>query len=165
MEACEEWVNGFNAIPLALIEKAYGEDIDAVSELTLPAVGDNCSLYSSCRFTEYAEVKAVNYEEREAVLEIDGDDVTISFDEFEVVRNGFFPMWGTLWTFGDSCDEYWVTDMNGLAKMTECGFRVYQSEELGIFFGIDGAGYSFYDQHWLPLYNARGLQWHDKEGE
>jgi hypothetical protein len=55
--------------------------------------------------------------------------------------------------------------MNGLAKMTECGFRVYQSEELGIFFGIDGAGYSFYDQHWLPLYNARGLQWHDKEGE
>lgn len=31
--------------------------------------------------------------------------------------------------------------------------------------GIDGAGYNFYEAHWLPLYNARGLQWHDTETE
>ena len=34
----------------------------------------------------------------------------------------------------------------------------------GYFFGIDGAGYSFYEEHWIPLYKARGLQWH-KENE
>ena len=35
----------------------------------------------------------------------------------------------------------------------------------GYFFGIDGAGYSFYEEHWIPLYKARGLQWHKTEGE
>ena len=45
--------------------------------------------------------------------------------------------------------------------MSECGFRIFESEEFGYFFGIDGAGYDFYEQHWLPLYKARGLKWHD----
>ena len=43
------------------------------------------------------------------------------------------------------------------------GFRIYESEEFGYFFGIDGAGYNFYDSHWIPLYDARGLKWHREE--
>ena len=34
----------------------------------------------------------------------------------------------------------------------------YVDEELVL--GIDGAGYSFYDSHWFPLYIALGYQWH-----
>ena len=49
--------------------------------------------------------------------------------------------------------------------MSRCGFRIYESEEFGYFFGIDGAGYSFYDEHWVPLYRARGLHWHDPATE
>ena len=30
---------------------------------------------------------------------------------------------------------------------------------------IDGAGYDFYESHWIPLYKARGLQWHETETE
>ena len=45
--------------------------------------------------------------------------------------------------------------------MSKCGFRIYKSYEFGCFFGIDGMGYDFYDEHWLPLYEARGLQWHN----
>ena len=26
--------------------------------------------------------------------------------------------------------------------------------------GIDGAGYDFYDAHWVPLYRLRGFTWH-----
>ena len=33
----------------------------------------------------------------------------------------------------------------------------------GYIFGIDGAGYDFYEDHWIPLYKERGIQWHDKE--
>ena len=49
--------------------------------------------------------------------------------------------------------------------MSECGFRIYKHEEWGCFFGIDGAGYNFYDAHWIPLYKARGLKWHDEAAE
>ena len=33
-EAAEKWVNEFNAIPQALLVKAYKDDIDSVLELT-----------------------------------------------------------------------------------------------------------------------------------
>lgn len=69
-----------------------------------------------------------------------------------------FPMWGTMWSFGDSADEWWLE--NNLEKMKECGFRIYESEDYGYVFGIDGAGYDFYESHWLPLYDAIGLRWH-----
>ena len=74
-------------------------------------------------------------------------------------------MWGTMWSFGDTCDDYWLSDEDGIQVMSEHGFRIYEHEEFGYFFGIDGAGYNFYEHHWQPLYDARGLQWHDKEVE
>ena len=43
--------------------------------------------------------------------------------------------------------------------------RIYEQEDYGYIFGIDGAGYSFFDEHFEPLYRARGLRWHDEEGE
>lgn len=48
-----------------------------------------------------------------------------------------------------------------MIAMSQCGFRIFKSFEFGYFFGIDGAGYDFYESHWLPLYEARGLMWHD----
>lgn len=78
-------------------------------------------------------------------------------DEYE----DFLPMWSTMWTFGESLDEDWARE--NIEIMESCGFRVYDSEDFGIIFGIDGAGYNFYESHWIPLYKARGLKWHDKE--
>ena len=72
-------------------------------------------------------------------------------------------MWGTMWSFDDNCDASWLE--NNLQAMANCGFRIYESEDYGYIFGIDGAGYSFYDAHWIPLYKARGLKWHDNEEE
>ena len=76
---------------------------------------------------------------------------------------GYLPMWGTMWSFGDSADDYWLEKGDGLELMAECGFRIYEQEDFGYLFGIDGAGYSFMDEHWIPLYKARGLHWH-REG-
>ena len=74
-----------------------------------------------------------------------------------------FPMWGTMWSFGNSLDNYWLDEENGITRMSKCGFRIFKSEEFGYFFGIDGAGYDFYEAHWIPLYNERGLMWHDSK--
>ena len=117
-EAATAWVNGFNAVPTAVVEKLMRLDLDDVLEIT-PGRRDE-----------------------------DAD---------------YLPMWGTMWSFGNSADDYWLEEKDGLELMAECGFRIYEQEDFGYLFGIDGAGYSFMDEHWIPLYKARGLRWHEKE--
>ena len=75
----------------------------------------------------------------------------------------YLPMWDTMWSFGDSADDYWLEEEDGLELMAKCGFRIYEQEDFGYLFGIDGAGYSFMEAHWIPLYKARGLHWHEEE--
>lgn len=77
--------------------------------------------------------------------------------------SGELPAWGTMWNFGSSFDENWIEKEKNLKTMSECGFRIYHHHEWGYFFGIDGGGYDFYEAHWVPLYDARGLQWHKAE--
>ena len=73
-------------------------------------------------------------------------------------------MWGTMWTFSEDLDEDWVRE--NLDKVAKCGFRIYEDYKTGdIYIGIDGAGYNFYEAHWIPLYEARGLKWHSDETE
>lgn len=76
---------------------------------------------------------------------------------------GCLPMNWMMWSFNDPVDTLWLEKCDGLRKMAECGFRVYKNDEFGYFFGIDGCGYSFYEAHWIPLYKARGLRWHDED--
>ncbi len=117
-EAAAAWVNSFNAVPVAVVEKLIRFDPDEVREIT-PGERDE-----------------------------DAD---------------YLPMWGTMWSFGDSADDYWLEKGGGLELMAECGFRIYEQEDFGYLFGIDGAGYSFLHEHWIPLYKARGLRWHREE--
>ena len=80
-------------------------------------------------------------------------------EELENVYD-YFPAWGWLWAMEDPCDEHWLGE--NLEAMKECGFRIYESEDYGYVFGINGAGYDFYENHWIPLYRARGFHWHDE---
>lgn len=73
-----------------------------------------------------------------------------------------FPMWGAMWQFNNAIDNWWLTEDGGLEIMLALGFRLYESQSYGYFFGIDGAGFDFYKAYWIPLYMARGLQWHDE---
>lgn len=93
----------------------------------------------------------------------DWSEVTVFGDDENDECREFLPMWGTMWSFSDPTDIWWLEEKDGIRIMSELGFRVYFHEEWGYFFGIDYAGYDFYERHWIPLYKARGLQWH-KEG-
>ena len=98
------------------------------------------------------------------LMQVEPDDwheVTRHVVDNEVKYNDELPMWGTMWSFGDRCDELWLDEKDGITAMSQCGFRIFKSFEFGYFFGIDGVGYDFYEAHWLPLYEARGLMWHD----
>ena len=172
-EATREWVKEFNAFPESMIEiiASHTEDF---TEVTLPSVGDRVYHYDT---GDYGEIVAIQHSPDEEIsddykdccsdtdtydIELDNGDTLYrqSIDDFEVDRYEVFPMWGTMWQFNDSCDDYWLEECNGLQAMSECGFRIYHSDEFGYFFGINGCGYDFYEAHWIPLYEARGLKWH-----
>lgn len=140
-EACQYWVRGFNAIPISLIEKAYVDNIDELYELT------PVRYYCNDCYTEFNEFKE------------NGCPICGSENYAEMEYDSWLPMWGWMWTFDNGLDESWARDH--IQEMANCGFRIYESDELGLLFGIDGAGYDFYEQHWIPLYKSRGLYWHE----
>lgn len=75
-------------------------------------------------------------------------------------------MWGTMFAFNEDIDNEWLRGEYlgpGLQLMADCGFRIYEQEDYEYIFGIDGAGYDFYTDHWCPLYLARGLKWHKED--
>ena len=89
-----------------------------------------------------------------------------NYDELELLSKKYpefdYPAgWG--WMFNPKCslDEEWIRE--NISKVEKCGFLVYYSDETGILLGVDGGGYSFWEAHWIPLYNKRGLRWHDRE--
>lgn len=168
-EACYEWVGSFNAIPYGICEKLLRNNCDELYEVTPPAIGDQVCIWDGERNGDYGEIVETRFDGEDDLyrIQIDGadDDIVLAADEFEVQRDGVLPMWGTLWAFDDSADGYWLQELDGLQKMADCGFRIYEQEDYGYIFGIDGAGYDFYEAHWIPLYKARGLQWHDPETE
>lgn len=62
------------------------------------------------------------------------------------------PAWGTLWAFHNDGDIRWAK--RHLDLMDTFGFVVYETDDLDLLFGIDGAGYDFVSRHFLPLYAA-----------
>ena len=161
-EAAREWVNGFSKFPQDMIGKLMAMDADAWQELTMPKLCDRVcvtTLPENCE-SEECSGEITNLISECDLYQItldDGTIIEISAEDFEVERDDSLPMWGWLWQFGDSADDYWLSNMGGIKLMSRCGLRVYEHDEWGYFFGIDGAGYDFYDEHWCPLYKARGL--------
>ena len=138
--ATKKWVSELNAIPLSLIKRAYcPEDLPLEDSNIKMLVSDyTCT---ECGGTiDYVNVHGHAYD---GYCDYCGEQQKIS-------PMNDFPIWGTLWMFNNPVDEAWAYD--NLDVMKKCGFWVYESDELGLFFGIDGAGYDFYERHWIPLY-------------
>lgn len=169
-QAVEKWINGFNVIK-------KGDIIaDDWQEITLPATDDRVYVYDSNSFGHIIDIIDIIDEpnnKRYYIIELDNGkiiqikaDSSSNTNKFRVERDDIFPLWDTMWSFGNIIDDKWIEGIHkpneGLKALSACGFRVYKSNKHGKYiFGIDGGGYNFYKPHWLPLYELRGLQWHD----
>ena len=167
-EACRAWVSELDRVPTSVIDKLYEyNDLD-LQEVTPPTKYDHVIYYSEGYAGQHGEVIETNYDgdsEKYLVrLEDDPDHpVEAHRDDLTVVVEDQFPMWSTMWAFNDTADNDWLDGKfgeDGKQLMADCGFRIYESEDYGYVFGINGAGYDFYECHWIPLYKARGLKWH-----
>jgi hypothetical protein len=175
-DATIAWIETFNSIPMSVIEKVNEYDVthtgvDSIVEITPPSIGDHVCIYTDEWAGEEGEIVGTKYDGEDDLYEIKRDNEPdnpsiISKDCFDVIDKDPFPMWGTMWALTDPTDIEWA---NGeylgpnLQEIADCGFRIYQSDDFGILLGIDGAGYDFYESHWIPLYKARGLHWHEGE--
>lgn len=165
-ECAELWVSQMNAIPRSMIEKLINQNPDEWSEVTKPDVDDRVYVYEPANSSDenFGNIVSYDADDNTYCVELDdGNRVYANEDEFEVDRESYLPMWGTMWSFGENIDDWWLEECGGIKEMAHCGFRIYHSEDYGYFFGIDGAGYDFYEHHWIPLYKARGIKWHDIE--
>lgn len=167
-DAAHGWVNQFSKYPHDMIEKLMDAEPDSWNEITVPTVGDRVYVWNLPDGYDDSEGEIVDASVKADIYRIrldDGKYVEAGRDSFEVSDDDRLPAWGWLWAFGDSADDYWLSDMDGITQMSRCGFRIFEHDEWGYFFGIDGGGYDFYQEHWIPLYRARGLQWHETEPE
>ena len=174
-DAAHRWVSEMNAYPHDMIQTLMDAKPNDWHEVTTPSYGRRVYVYnlpeekpdgSPYESTEnQGMIKDCFDQDTYRIMMDDGESILVKSDDFEVCDDEGLPMWGILWSFGDSADDYWLEEMGGIKIMSECGFRIYENEEWGYFFGIDGARYSFYEAHWIPLYKKRGLQWHDPAAE
>lgn len=153
-EATREWVRGFNSIPQSLIKKAYtSKNIDNIREITPVSKGSSVYINGGDHNGESGDVIGIDKDTAKIMLD-NGNEILENIKYLEVQQNVFLPFWDTMWMFDDGLDNRWLEKDNGLQLLADCGFRIYEIEE-GKIFGIDGAGYDFYESHWLPLYKAR----------
>ena len=69
------------------------------------------------------------------------------------------PAWSTVFAPKEEIDQRWLKECAEIIA-NWCGVIVYYAPEIGYYVGINGAGYDFYDAHWIPMYVLRGLKWH-----
>jgi len=147
-EACELWVRrDFSMIPVSLIEKAYRDDYYDEIEILAPTLEDYREEYKKDNDDCVSDCDECGWD----------DECLISYQE----NNPRISMWGWVFVPDDPCDQEWIREHASI--VAECGFIVYETDEIGVYLGVNGAGYDFYEAHWLPLYRARGLKWHDEE--
>lgn len=158
-DAAHAWVSEMISVPISVVEKLIVCDQDDILEITPPTRGDRVYVFGG--LCNEGEIRGRAKKTGQYVIQLDNMRLTSATEnDFEVLREDRLPMWGTMWAFSDPCDERWLE--KNLRELADCGFRIYESEDYGYLFGIDGAGYDFYSAHWIPLYRARGLQWHEE---
>lgn len=166
-DAAELYVNReLTAIPQAVAEKLIRlSDYTDFTEIT--PVGE-CARVWSNEYQSAGEVIGITEDEdgNEVIkVELDnGEIIGAAREDLSREDDDGLPMWSTMWAFG-SFEQDKCEDKDFLIQLANIGFRIYESEDYGYVIGIDGAGYDFYEAHWIPLYKLLGLHWHDVEEE
>lgn len=142
-EAVRRFVRDMNCIKQDTLQRAYPFP-ELMDDITPLSVGDMVILPDGTEGELEAKVSDFGV--------VDGEKYPLS----EMCRrDDGYPMWGWMWT-PDPIDEGWIRD--NLETVASCGFVIMEDCDGDIYLGIDGAGYDFYEAHWEPLYDARGLQ-------
>lgn len=163
--ATQEWIAQFDHVPASIIEKMAEADeymrcydSDTLRLVAGPRTECNwCNATYEGRQTLKQLHEAQEQGQGEPCPFCDGNlgDSWVYGDPV----NAFPCGWSTLFAPRDACDKEWT--LEHADEVGNLGLFVFESEDFGYLLGIDGAGFDFYEALWVPLYQARGLQWHE----
>ena len=92
-------------------------------------------------------------------FELELAQTIVDYCDVDLESDTWLPASETLWTFGEIIDEEWARENPEV--LVECGFRVFEDQETSdIYIGVDNDS-DLFKSHWMSLYKARGLQWHN----
>ena len=140
-DAAHAWVAEFNAIPMAIIDKLLEQNSDELHEITPPSVGDRVFVFDSPADEDTGEI--IGHNENIYTIKLDdGTTCDLEAGDFEVQHDEFLPMWGTMWAFGDSIDNWWLED--GGFKLWQTVASVSMSRKIMITYSaLTGLGTAF----------------------
>lgn len=171
-EAAELWFGQINVIPMWMFSKIYYDTYRDWEELTKPKEGTIVCLkevpkfdIEFCHYNGFSyngEILAFNQESNSYSVLLD-DDVIVSAEEkdFLVCRDNLLPIQDGIYSFKSVNDSNWVKSEAILHLMSDLGFRIFQYQDAEIFFGLDYISSNMIKNCYVPLYQARGLCWHD----
>jgi len=136
LEKVRNWVEkDFSMIPVALLQKAY-------------PYSDEIRILAPT-FEDFKK----QYHDENCDLDCENCDTEECWESYRD-EAPVFPMWGYVFKPNDPSDEKWIK-RHAKEVYEKTGFIVYETDELGVYLGVNGAGYDFYNAHWIPLYKLR----------
>jgi hypothetical protein len=162
-KATEAWVAQFIHVPASVIKKMakadefiYAYDSDSLRLIASPRI--KCSWCSATYegALSLAELTAASDRGKGVPCDYCRSDDSWTLGEPQYA----FPCgWGTLFAPVDPSDLRWLDEHKD--EVARLGFFVFQSEDYSILLGLDAGGFGFYEAYWMPLYQLRGLRWHE----
>lgn len=77
------------------------------------------------------------------------EEIEILASPYDIEETPIIPYWGYVYLPTIYHDKI-LENANIISE--KALFIVYYTEDIGVFLGINGGGYDFYEKHWLPLY-------------
>ena len=139
----------FNDVRLENLNKTYPDWYEYIV-MTEPRMEDLKDYFGEYKLSDK------EFEEKHTESEIDDAKTELRDQQQEI-------MWGTLF---EAKDQFLADKIleNSDAIINDAGFRIIDISRrdedgaygTGVFLGVNGAGYDFYEQHWVPLYRIFG---------
>jgi len=156
--ATEAWVAQFNEVPGSVIEKMAKADEDMRKYAGPRGVRcDRCraefdgDLAGNCSLL----CEKCGHENRWMQCDSCGYSLLFIYVEPSVFPCGPGPLFAP-----PSADRQWF--LRNAKAVAGLGFFVFESEDYGVLLGLDAGGFDFYEAYWMPLYQLRGLRWHEQ---
>lgn len=160
-EAVRQFVETMDFVPTSVFAKIWYHD-GSVTEITPPRMNDIVDVVDGEYAGKEGEIVKTDYDDDPELylVKLNNDPDIKIIEQMSLVPqyDDMFPMCGTMFV-PENIDQEWIR--RNLQKVADLGFRIYDSDDFGLALGIDGAGYDFYEAFWTPLYDLRGLKWHE----
>jgi hypothetical protein len=174
--AARRLVNGFSSIPADWALRV-AEYIDGDECVPLPMWGTLFKVEDSCDERKIRELMRpigphgcetiedlIDFVEEEG-LSIDlaplralADAADDDSADLEDLQREVSDAWGE-----NGTEDYWLSAA-GWENVGDTGI-IARKFDGHLLLGINGAGYDFYESHWISLYQALGYKWHQKDND